>query len=65
VTRTVKNIPVEGLLGKDEGLPSRSVVTVDDITTIPKSLIKGRIAVLSAERMQQIEDAIRFALYLP
>jgi len=38
---------------------------VDDITTIPKSLIKGRIAVLSAERMQQIEDAIRFALDLP
>ncbi len=65
VTRTIRNIPVEVLLYKDEGLPSRSVVNVDDITTIPKSLIKGRIAVLSAERMQQIEDAIRFALDLP
>jgi len=52
-------------LCKDEGLPSRSVVYVDDTTTIPKSLIKGRIAVLSAERMQEIEDAIRFALDLP
>ncbi len=57
--------PLEVLLGKDEGLPSRSVVNVDDITTIPKFLIKGRIAVLSAERMQHIEDAIRFALDLP
>jgi mRNA interferase MazF len=65
VTRTIRNIPVEVLLLKDEGLPSRCVVNVDDITTIPKSLIKGRIAVLSAERMQQIEDAIRFALDLP
>jgi len=35
------------------------------ISTIPKSRIKGRIAVLSAERKQQIEDAIRFALDLP
>ena len=65
VTRTIRNIPVEVLLYKDEGLSSRSVINVDDITTIPKSLIKGRIAVLSAERMQQIEDAIRFALDLP
>ncbi len=40
-------------------------VNVDDITTIPKSLIKGRITVLSAERMQQIEDAIRFDLAPP
>ncbi len=65
VTRTIRNIPVEVLLGRDEGLPSRCVVNVDDITTIPKSLLKGRIAVLSAERMQQIEDAIRFAIDLP
>ena len=62
VTRTIRNIPVEVLLGRDKGLPSRCAVNVDDITTIPKFLIKGRIAVLSAERMQQIEDAIRFAL---
>ncbi len=40
-------------------------VNVDDITTKPKSLIKGCIAILSAKRMQQIEDAIRFALDLP
>ncbi len=39
-------------------------VNVDDITTIPKPLIKGRIAVLFAVRMQQIENAIRFALDL-
>ncbi len=37
----------------------------DPPTTIPKSLIKGRIAVLTAERKQQIEDAIRFSLDLP
>lgn len=64
VTRTIRNIPVEVLLDKTDGLPSRCVVNLDDITTIPKSLIRERISVLSAERMQQIEEAVRFALDL-
>ena len=32
--------------------------------TIPKTLIRQRIAVLSAEKMQEVEAAIRFALDL-
>ena len=62
VTRTIRNIPVEVLLEKKDGLPSRCVVNLDDITTIPKSLIKERITPLSAERMQQVDEAVRFAL---
>lgn len=65
VTRTIRNIPVEVLLDREDGLPSRCVVNLDDLTTIPKSLIRERIAVLSAERMQQVDEAVRFALDLP
>lgn len=65
VTRTIRDIPVEVLLDQQDGLPSRCVVNLDDLTTIPKSFIRERIAVLSAERMQQIDEAIRFALDLP
>lgn len=65
VTRTIRNIPVEVLLDKKDGVPSRCVVNLDDITTIPKILLKERIAVLSAERMEEIHEAIRFALDLP
>ena len=64
VTRTIRNIPVEVPLDQQDGLPSRCVVNVDDLTTIPKSLMKERITVLSAERVQQIDEAIRFALDL-
>jgi mRNA interferase MazF len=64
VTRTIRNIPVEVLLDQKDGLPSRCVVNLDDVTTISKSFLKERIAALSAERMQQIDDAIRFALDL-
>jgi mRNA interferase MazF len=65
VTRTIRNIPVEVALDESDGLPSRCVANLDDIATIPKTLIKRRIAVLSVEKMQEIEAAIRFALDLP
>lgn len=64
ITRTIRNIPVEVLLDQKDGLPARCVVNVDDITTIPKSLIKQRITMLSVQHIQQIDDAIRFALNL-
>ena len=65
VTRAIRNIPVEVALDESDGLPSRCVANLDDIATIPKTLIKRRIAVLSAEKMQEVEAAIRFALDLP
>jgi mRNA interferase MazF len=64
VTRTIRNIPVEVQLDTSDGLPSRCVANLDDIATIPKTLIRERIAVLSAEKMQAVEAAIRFALDL-
>ncbi len=64
ITRMVRNIPVEVLLGQRDGMPTRCVVNLDDITTIPKLLIKQRITTLSAVRIQEIDDAIRFALEL-
>ena len=65
VTRTMRSIPVEVILDQQDGLPTRCVVNADNITTIPKSLLTQRIAILSAQRIQQIDDAIRFALNLP
>ena len=64
VTRTIRNIPVEVQLDARDGLPSRCVANLDDIATIPKTLIRQRITVLSAEKMQEVEAAIRFALDL-
>ena len=64
VTRTVRHIPVEVLLGQRDGMPTRCVINLDDITTIPKSLIKQIITTLSSDKIQEIDDAIRFALEL-
>lgn len=64
ITRTIRNIPVEVLLDQSDGMPTRCVVNLDDITTVPKSLIKQRVTTLSPEKIQKIDEAIRFALDL-
>ncbi|MCH7718248.1 MAG: type II toxin-antitoxin system PemK/MazF family toxin [Chloroflexi bacterium] len=65
VTRTVRNIPVEVALGPEDGMPRACVVNVDDILTIPKTLLKDRIVFLSREKMADVASAIKFALDLP
>jgi mRNA interferase MazF len=64
VTRTIRNIPVEVMLDRNDGMPVRCVINLDDITTLPKALIKERITALSPEKIKRVDDAIRFALQL-
>jgi mRNA interferase MazF len=64
VTRTIRNIPVEVLLDRSDGTPARCVANLDDITTLPKVLIKERITALSLEKIKRVDEAIRFALDL-
>jgi len=45
-------------------MPARCVINLDDITTLPKVLIKQRITALSIEKIRQVDGAIRFALDL-
>ncbi len=64
LTRTIRDIPVEVPLGREDGLPASCVASLDDITTVPKSLLRRRLVELPAARMAEIEAAIRFALDL-
>jgi len=45
-------------------MPASCVVNLDDITTLPKVLITQRLTALSPDKIQQIDEAIRFALDL-
>lgn len=64
VTKTIRDIPVEVELRREDGLPEQCVVNLDNILTIPLSLLGHRIATLTEEKMKRVEDAIRFALDL-
>jgi mRNA interferase MazF len=61
VTRTIRNIPVEVVLDRSDGMPTRCMVNLDDITALPTVLIKQRITALSQKKIHQIDEAIRFA----
>lgn len=64
VTRTMRNIPVEVALGKEDGLPKDCVVTLDSIVTIHKDLLKEKIASLGPHKINEINRAIVFSLGL-
>jgi mRNA interferase MazF len=64
ITRTIRSIPVEVLLGKEDSMPVKCAVNLDDIITIPKSLLVERITALSPEKMAAVAKAIAFALDL-
>ena len=65
VTSTVREIPVEVSLGLRDGLPKRCVANLDTIITIRKEILRERICLLSAEKINQVNQAIKFALCLP
>ncbi len=64
ITRTIRAIPVEVLLGTEDGMPQECVVNLDDILTIPKTRLVERITTLSPQKMAAVAKAIIFALDL-
>ena len=64
ITRTIRGIPVEVLLGQEDGMPRQCAVNLDNILTIPNSRLTARITTLSIEKMDAVVKAIVFALDL-
>ena len=64
VTTRVRDIPVEVPLGPEDGLPKPCVANCDVLTTIPKAQLDKRITALSAEKLQLLDDALRYSLGL-
>ena len=50
VTRTVRNIPTEVFLGRDEGLSGPCVASFDNLQPIRKSLLTERIGAVADPR---------------
>jgi len=64
VTSTVRDIPSEVALSKEDGMPRVCAVNCDHIQTVPKGKIGSRVATLSDDRMTDVARAIGFALRL-
>jgi mRNA interferase MazF len=63
-TTTIRGFSLEVKLGAREGLPKACVVNCDWLVTIPKDALVERTGTLSATKMRQVDDALRFALGL-
>ncbi len=60
-TTRIRGIPTEVRLDEGDGMPAASVLSLDNVTTIPKSLLTERICRLPIERMQQVCTALGIA----
>jgi mRNA interferase MazF len=63
-TTTVRGFAVEVKLGRREGLPRACVVNCDWLVTVERDRLDSRIGALSGEKLDQLDDALRFALGL-
>ena len=64
ITSTIRDIPSEVFLSKENGMPKDCAVNCDHIQTVSKGKIGSRITTLSPEKMDQVHEAILFALHL-
>lgn len=64
ITSTIRSIPTELVLTKEDGLPHTCAANFDNLQTVPKSQIGDRITQLSRGRMKEAAAAVSFALAL-
>jgi len=64
VTSTVRDIPSEVFLSKHDGMKRDCAINLDHIQTVSKGRIGSLITALSGEKLEQVREAIVFALDL-
>jgi mRNA interferase MazF len=64
VTSTIRNIPSEIVLTKNDGMPRDCVANFDHIQTVSRGKIGPLITTLSQDKMLETRSAIEFALGL-
>jgi len=65
VTTRARGLDAEVHLTLDDGMPRPCVVNLDNIATVPRSILRARITRLSPSRMTQVSQAAHLALGLP
>ncbi len=62
ITTTVREIPSEVALGREDGMPRDCAVNCDHLQTVSKGKIGALITALPSRIMSEVGRAIRFAL---
>ena len=64
ITTTVRDIPSEVFLSKQDGMIKECAINLDHIQTVSKGKIGSLITTLSPDKLEQVSNAIQFALNL-
>lgn len=62
VTSIIRDIPSEVVLSPLDGVPRDCAINLDHLQTVSKGRVGALITTLSAEKMDQIRQALLFAL---
>ncbi len=62
ITSSVRDVESQVLLSEDDGMKAPCAVNLQNVATIPKSLVGSWVTELGAERMRQICLAMNHAL---
>ena len=64
ITSTVRDIPSEVFLSRNDGMPRDCAINCDHIQTVSKRKIGSLIIRLSTEKLKQVREAVLFGLDL-
>jgi mRNA interferase MazF len=62
VTRTVRGLPTEVVLGSRQGLPVRCVANLDNLLTVPRERLKRLMGSCDVVKVKELNEAIKTAL---
>jgi len=62
ITTTVRDIPSEVFLSKQDGMIKDCAINLDHIQTVSKGKIGSIVTTLSPDKLEQVSEAIQFAL---
>jgi len=64
ITSTIRDIPSEVRLDKEDGMPQDCAINCDHLQTVSKDRLGALVTTLSAAKMRDVSSAIAFALGL-
>jgi mRNA interferase MazF len=64
ITTTIRDIPSEVVLSIQDGMPRECAINFDHIQTVQKAKLGALITTLSDKKLEEIKNAVNFALNL-
>jgi mRNA interferase MazF len=62
ITRTIRGIPSEVVIGPECGLREASAINLDNVATVPKAGLRSFVGTVSPEVLSKVGEALLFAL---